>query len=63
MRRRRRRKKKKKKKKEEEEVNHTINECKKLAQKEFKDRHEWVEDPLGIVHMAKIWPYWQMVYA
>ena len=35
----------------DETTNHIISECNKLAQKEYKCRHDWVEqgDPLGNV--------------
>ena len=41
-------------------INHIINECSKLAQKEYKKRHDWVGgqgDPLGIVQEIKVWPH------
>ena len=47
----------------DETINHIISECSKLAQKEYKTRHDWGEqgDPLGDVQ--EIEPYEQMVYA
>ena len=40
-------------------VNQT-NKGRKLAQKEYKIRHDWVgkDDPLGIVQEIRIWPYY-----
>ena len=43
----------------EEMINHIISECSKLAQKEYKTRHDWV----GKMQEIEIWPYKQMVYA
>ena len=45
----------------DETVNHIISKCSKLAQKEYKTRHNWI--PLGIVPGIKIWPYYWMVHA
>ena len=49
----------------DETINHIISECSKLAQKEYKARHDWVGK---VIHweMCKkfqIWPCQQMVYA
>ena len=41
----------------DETINHIISECSKLAQKEYKTRHDWVGNKVPI------WPYEQMVYA
>ena len=39
--------------------------CSKLAQKEYKTRHNLSGkgDPLWIVQKIKIWSYYQMIYA
>ena len=49
----------------DETINYIINECSKLAQKEYKTRHDWVGvgDPLRIVQDIETRPYYQMVYA
>ena len=45
----------------DETINHIISECSKLAQKEFKTRHDWVGK---VIHCEiSIRPYKQMVYA
>ena len=48
----------------DETINHIISECSKLAQKEYKARHDWVGlgNPLGNVQEISIRPYKQMVY-
>ena len=48
----------------DETINHIISECSKLAQKEYKKRHDLVGkgDPLGNVQKISIRPYKQMVY-
>ena len=45
-------------------INHIISKCSKLAQKEYKTRHNWVgkNDPLGTVQEIVIKPYKQMLY-
>ena len=47
----------------DEAVNYMINECSKLAQKEYKIRHDWVGK---VIHweLCKrlIWPYYQYQY-
>ena len=42
-----------------------ISECSKLAQSEYKNRHNSIGkgDPRGIVQEIKLWPSYQMVYA
>ena len=40
----------------------TINECSKLAQKEYKTKYDGEGDPLGIVQGNEISPYLLMVY-
>ena len=49
----------------DETSNNILSECSKLAQKEHKTRHKWVEQggPLGTVQEIENWPYEQMVYA
>ena len=49
----------------DETINHIISECSKLAQKEYKARHDWVgkDDPLGNMQKITIRPYKQMIYA
>ena len=42
-----------------ETINHIISECSKLAQKEYKTRHDLV----GIAQEIQIWPYERMVHA
>ena len=46
-------------------INHIISECSKLAQKNYKTKHDRVRkgNPLEIVSKNKILPYEQMVYA
>ena len=41
-------------------MNQIICEYSKLSQKEYKTRYDWVGkgDPLGIVQVIKIWPYY-----
>ena len=48
-----------------ETVNHVINECSKLVQKNYKTRHDWVGKvkPLGIVQEIEIWPNEEVEYA
>ena len=45
-----------------ERVNYIINECRKLAQKEYKTWLGGKGDPLGIVQDINILPCWEMVY-
>ena len=37
----------------EKTVNHIINECRKLAQKEYKTRHNWKGDTMGKYNRLK----------
>ena len=48
----------------DEMINHIINECCKLTQKEYKTIHKLggQGDPLEIVQETEVWPYKQMVY-
>ena len=49
----------------DETINHIITEYSKLAQKEYKTRHDWVGNEIHweMCKKFKIWPYKQMVYA
>ena len=47
----------------DETINHIISECCKLAQKEYKTRHNWVGKVIHWEMCRKIQPYKQMVYA
>ena len=47
----------------DEKINPIISECSKLAQKEYKTRHDWVGKVNHIVQEIEIWLHEQKVYA
>ena len=48
----------------DEIINHIISECSKIAQKEYKTRHNWMDKGIHweMCKEIEIWPYEQMVY-
>ena len=47
----------------DETINHIISECSKLAQNEYKTRHNWVGKVIHWELCQEIYPYEQMVHA